>query len=92
MDVLTIKFKYDEDNNEIILNFGENDEIKVDTKDDVDLSEYVSKLTYLIQERKSLELCEVEIEDPKIKLIQDTIYNIANSYNESLNIGNDSLD
>lgn len=92
MSTLTMEFKYDEDNNKIMLYFSDTEEIKIDTSGDVDLSEYVKKLTYIIEEKKILSFEKIEVVDPKIILIQDTIYDIKDSYNESINLDSGSLE
>lgn len=88
MDTITIDLSIDTENN-MLLKIGSEDEIKIDTAGDIDLTEYVRKLTFLIDKRPKLVLNQLEIEDPKLQLIQVTINDIVTSFNESVDEGSE---
>jgi hypothetical protein len=87
MNSITIDIELNKDNDDIILNFSnfDRDDIKIDTSTDIDLSEYVQQLTFFIQNNKEIVLKKFEAKDPKLQLIQQTIENITNSFNEIIN-------
>jgi hypothetical protein len=67
--------------------------LDIDTSGDVDFTNLVQELTKKIDEEKIISLTiedEESITDPKYKLIINTLKNIFNSYNESLQ--NDEVD
>lgn len=84
LENLTINLSIEENGN-IILKFGPEDSINIDISGDVDLSDYVSKLTFLIDQPVNLILNKFESEDAKINLVQNTLEDIANSFNKGVN-------
>ncbi|MBC2705138.1 hypothetical protein [Desulfobacula sp.] len=92
MNTLAVEMNIDEENHYLKLNFEGNDEIKIGTSGDVDLSEYIKKLTHLIDNKKKIILDKPEFENPKLQLIQKTIDEITNSFNESIEGEKDSSD
>lgn len=91
METITVIATIDDDKN-INLTFKPDEIIKIETSGDVDLSEYVKKLTILINEDVKLSLGKFEDDDSKLILIQQTIENITNSFNESFDIENGVID
>lgn len=84
MDTIAIVLSIDKDKN-MILKIGSGDEIKIETAGDIDLTEYVRELTFLLDKRPKLILNQLDIEDPKLQLINKTIEDITTSFNESIN-------
>ncbi|WP_342304815.1 hypothetical protein [Methanolobus sp. ZRKC5] len=60
------------------------EKIKIKTGGDVDFSEYVEELTYLIAEKPKLIFDSCDTDDSKFTLVQDTISDIVKSFNESI--------
>ncbi|MBU1640106.1 MAG: hypothetical protein KKG53_06445 [Proteobacteria bacterium] len=72
------------DDNSLILAFNTGEKIKILTTGDVDLSEYVTKLTHLIDKKIKLDFTKHTFDDSKFNLIQDTIEKITGSFNETV--------
>ncbi|MEN6328009.1 MAG: hypothetical protein ABFD18_17590 [Syntrophomonas sp.] len=85
MDTISINLSINENENNIILKIGSEAEIKIETAGDIDLSEYVKRLTFLIGKKPKLILNQLDIEDPKLQLIYKTIEDITKSFNDSIN-------
>jgi len=83
MESLEVSLAEDENNN-IQIVFGSEDSIIVDTSGDIDLTDLVAKLANLIDDPKTLILEKLVTDDPKITIIQNTISDIASSFNESI--------
>lgn len=80
------------DDNVMIITFDSGEEIKIETDGDVDLSEYVSKLTFFIDKKPKLSFIKQTFGDPKLNLIQETIENITASFNESIVDEDETID
>ena len=91
MDTLTINLSLDQEEN-IILAFNTDEKIKIITTGDIDLSEYVKKLTFLINKNIKISLNKFKVEDSKLNLIQKTIEDITTSFNESIKDECDQVD
>ena len=79
-----IKLIHDSTGNTITLEIAPDKNIKIDVSGDIDLTDFIKELTYLIPQKEKLTLKTIDLENQKIKLIQDTIDNIINSFNECL--------
>lgn len=91
METIEIDISID-DNNNIIISIGSEKNVMIDTSGDIELTEYVKELAFLIQKRPKLSFNKIEIEDPKINLIQETLDDITISFNESIIDSNESED
>jgi hypothetical protein len=91
MENIAVSVSTDEDNN-MILNFNSDEEIKVLTSGDVDLTEFVTKLTCLIDKKPQISFTKYAFENPKFNLIQETIEKITVSFNESTNSEDNTID
>lgn len=80
MDTITINIRILEDD-DLCLAFEPGEEIKIKTAGDIDLSEYVEKLTFLIDKRPKIILNKAKTEKPKLKLVQKIINDIITSFN-----------
>ena len=85
MENITINTSFDENYN-LIIAFEAKDPIMIETAGDIDLTEYVKMLTQLIDKRPKLILSLQETENPKLELIQKTIYDITTSFNKIVNV------
>ncbi|MGE4420586.1 MAG: hypothetical protein AB7D38_12270 [Sulfurimonas sp.] len=87
MDELNCSAKLDRDANKIAVSNLADSELEISISGDVDFTNLVQELTKKIDEEKIIVLTvedEVSIIDPKDKLIIETLKNIFDSYNESL--------
>lgn len=90
MDTIEIQLLIKEEENNMILKIGSESEIKIETAGDIDLSEYVKELTFLIGEKPRLLLNKLDdFEDPKLQLIYKTIGDITKSFNDSIDEENE---
>ena len=64
--------------------FDRDDIIKIDTIGDIDLTNYVNRLFSLINDGEKISIDKFESENLKINLVQNTIVEIAESYNECI--------
>jgi len=83
MHTIEISMSTGGDNN-LILAFNSGEKIEILTTGDVDLSEYVTKLTHLLDKKTKISFTKVIFDDPKFNLIQDTIEKITGSFNETV--------
>lgn len=94
MDTITINVSAVD--KELILTFEPKTEriekIEIETAGDIDLSEYVKELTYLIGKRPKLVVNLYDTDDEKLTLIQNTIEDIAKSFNESIDEESEQVD
>jgi len=88
MDTLTINMSLDEVDN-INIEFKGNSVMKIETAGDIDFTEFVKELTFLINNENILVLNKFECEEEKLTLIQQTIEEICNSFNESIDSENE---
>jgi hypothetical protein len=93
MDEIICNVILNSDENKITISNITSGDLDIDTSGDVDFTNLVQELTKKIDEEKIISLTiedEESITDPKYKLIINTLKNIFNSYNESLQ--NDEVD
>ena len=93
MDEIICNAILNSDENKITISNITSGDLDIDTSGDVDFTNLVQELTKNIDEEKIISLTiedEESITDPKYKLIINTLKNIFNSYNESLQ--NDEVD
>ena len=64
--------------------FSRDDIIKIDTNGDIDLTNYVNRLFSLINSGEKISIDKFESENLKINLVQKTIVEIAESFNECI--------
>ena len=83
-----LKAEYKEEIINIV--FSEGKVVKIDISGDVDLTELIKELIVLIKDEAELDLQKFDSEDPKLLLIQNTIEEIINSFNKSVNIVEES--
>lgn len=69
----------------------ENDSIEIDLQDDIEFTEIVERLTFLISEKKKIEFMYEEVEDTKLEIIFNTLNNIINVFNETIDEYNKDL-
>jgi len=87
MDKLNCNAKLDRDAKKIVVSNLAHSELEISISGDVDFTNLVQELTKKIDEEKIIVLTveeEVSITDPKDKLIIETLKNIFDSYNKSL--------
>jgi hypothetical protein len=87
MDELICNAILNSDANKIIISNLTSSDFDINISGDVDFTNLVQELTKKIDEEKIISLTiedEASITDSKYKLIIDTLKNIFNSYNESL--------
>lgn len=87
MDKLNCSATLDSVDNKITVNGLTDSALEIGISGDVDFTDLVQELTKKIDEEKTIVLTvedEVSITDPKVKLIIETLKNIFDSYNESL--------
>lgn len=87
MDELICNAILNSDANKIIISNLTSSDFNINISGDVDFTNLVQELTKKIDEEKIISLTiedEASITDSKYKLIIDTLKNIFNSYNESL--------
>ena len=87
MDELNCSATLDSVDNKITVNDLTDSALEIGISGDVDFTDLVQELTKKIDEEKTIVLTvedEVSITDPKVKLIIETLKNIFDSYNESL--------
>lgn len=78
-------------NNKILELKFENDSIEIDLEDDIDFTELVERLTFLISEKKKIEFMYEEVEDEKLEIVFNTLKNIINVFNETIDKYNKDL-
>jgi|GEM_PF-4517242 len=88
MDTIEINLSICEDN-DILLKVGSEETIKIETSGDIDLSAFMKHLTFLVEKKPKLTLKQIDIDDPKLQLIQKTLDEIAISFNNSINNENE---
>jgi len=85
MSQLQCDIKFDKENNKILINDLFDELFSIDYSTDVDLTEFVTELSKLIDEKKEITYIIEEVEmDDKLKLIIETLEEILQSYNESI--------
>lgn len=83
MDNIAVNLSIDEDKN-IIISIDSAESIIIETEGDIELSEYMKQLSFLIEKTSKISINQLDTEDPKLHLIQKTINEIATSFNESI--------
>jgi len=82
-----LKLKADYGGTQIInILFAEGKSVEINVSDDVDLTELIKEFTLLIRDDLELELQKFESEDQKLILIQNTIEKIIESFNQSIEV------
>lgn len=72
----------EKDDNNLVLKFGSSEDILINTSKDIDLTDFVKRLSVFIDKDKVLDLNKMTFDDPKLELIQDTLVEIIDVYNE----------
>lgn len=73
--------QYNSDENKIVFNFEEGQSLELNTENDIDFTDLVKQLTFLIDTEKEIAITFDEPEEPKLKLIYETITEIIETYN-----------
>jgi len=92
MDELNCNVILNSADNKIIVSGLADSELDIDISGDVDFTNLVQELTKQIDKEKTIVLTvedEVSITDSKYKLIIETLKNIVDSYNQSLQVLNE---
>jgi hypothetical protein len=95
MDELNCNTVLNKEVNKIIVSGLTSNNLDIDISSDVDFTNLVQELTKKIDNEKTIDLTvedEVNITDPKDKLIIETLKKIFDSYNESLKAVEDDSD
>lgn len=66
----------------LVLKFDSSEDILVNTSKDIDLTDFVKRLSNFIDKGEVLDMKKITFDDPKLELIQDTIAEILERYNE----------
>ncbi|MGD9676914.1 MAG: hypothetical protein AB7V16_00920 [Vulcanibacillus sp.] len=73
--------RYNSDENKIVFNFEEGNSLELNTENDIDFTDLVKQLTFLINTEKEISIALDEPEELKLKLIYETITEIIEAYN-----------
>jgi hypothetical protein len=83
MEQENIEIKIKEDHN-MIISFSSDNKLQINVKEDIDLTEFVNRLYLTINEKRTFTLIKEKTVNPKMILIQSTIEEILNAYNECI--------
>lgn len=84
MEKTKLTGQYNSDENKIVFNFEEGQSLELDTENDIDFTDLVKQLTFLIETEKEIDISLDEPEEPKLKIIYETIMEIIEAYNSNL--------
>ncbi|MBO1265263.1 hypothetical protein J3A84_09505 [Proteiniclasticum sp. SCR006] len=84
MEKTKLTGQYYSDENKIVFNFEEGQSLELNTENDIDFTDLVKQLTFLIETEKEIDISLDEPEDPKLKIIYETITEIIETYNLNL--------
>lgn len=84
MEKTKLTGQYNSDENKIAFNFEEGQSLELDTENDIDFTDLVKQLTFLIETEKEIDISLDEPEEPKLKIIYETITEIIEAYNSNL--------
>ena len=81
MEKIKLTGYYNTEENKISFNFEEGQSLEINTQNDIDFTDLVKQLTFLIDTEKEIVITLDEPEEPKLKLIYGTITEIIEAYN-----------
>lgn len=84
MEKTKLTGEYNFDENKIVFNFEEGQSLELNTENDIDFTYLVKQLTFLIETEKEIDISLDEPEEPKLKIIYETIMEIIRAYNSNL--------
>ncbi len=76
--------QYNSVENKIVFNFEEGQSLELNTENDIDFTDLVKQLTFRIENEKEIDISLDEPEEPKLKIIYETITEIIEAYNLNL--------
>ncbi|HHX60645.1 MAG TPA: hypothetical protein GX707_08020 [Epulopiscium sp.] len=84
MDNIIIIGSYNKENEIYKIDFPDNSQVSINTENDIDLTDFVKKLTQMLSDNKKVVLnCEKQ-DDPKLNIFINTLNEIITSFNASL--------
>lgn len=84
MEKTKLTGQYNSDENKIVFNFEEGQSLELDTENDIDFTDLVKQITFLIKTEKEIDISMDEPEEPKLKIIYETITEIIEAYNSNM--------
>lgn len=86
MEKTKLTGQYDSDENKIVFNFEGGQLLELDTGNDIDFTDFVKQLTFLIKTEKHIDISLDEPGEDKLKIIYETIKEIIKAYNSNLEV------
>lgn len=86
MEKTKLTGQYNSDENKIIFNFEEGQLLEIDTENDIDFTDFVKQLTFLIKTEKKIDVSLDELGEDKLNIIYETIKEIVKAYNSNLEV------
>ncbi|MGL5257811.1 MAG: hypothetical protein ACRC76_12345 [Proteocatella sp.] len=86
MEKTKLTGQYNSDENKIIFNFEEGQLMEIDTENDIDFTDFVKQLTFLIKTEKKIDVSLDEPGEDKLNIIYETIKEIVKAYNSNLEV------
>ncbi len=84
MEKTKLTGQYNSDENKIVFNFEEGQSLELNTENDIDFTDLVKQLTFRIENEKEIDILLDEPDEPKLKIIYETITEIIGAYNSNL--------
>lgn len=84
MEKTKLTGQYNFDENKIVFNFEEGQSLELNTENDIDFTDLVKQLTFRIENEKEIDILLDEPDEPKVKIIYETITEIIGAYNSNL--------
>lgn len=84
MEKTKLTGQYNSDENKIVFNFEEGQSLELNTENDIDFTDLVKQITFLIKTEKEIDISMDEPEEPKLKIIYETITEIIEAYNSNM--------
>lgn len=84
MEKTKLTGQYNSDENKIVFNFEEGQSLELNTENDIDFTDLVKQLTFRIENEKEIDILLDKPDEPKLKIIYETITEIIGAYNLNL--------